>query len=88
MQGLRKQLVHEMDNSLRITLPEAPLIPGLVFRHFGGEEDFLNIAAVINASLTADGSKERITAEELINIYAHPAQWDAQKDIVLVEGGW
>jgi len=78
--------MNEMDSSRRITLPEAPLIPGLVFRHFGGEEDFLNITAVINASLTADGSKERITAEELINIYAHPAQWDAQKDILLVEG--
>ena len=76
----------EKDNSRSITLPEAPLIPGLVFRHFRGEEDFPNIAAVINASLTADGSKERVTAEELINIYAHPAHWDAQHDILLVEG--
>jgi len=75
----------EVDNSLSITLPEAPTIPGLVFRHFRGEEDFLNIAAVINASLTADGSNERITAEELINIYAHPAHWDPQQDILLVE---
>jgi mycothiol synthase len=75
----------EMDNSLRITLPEAPTISGLVFRHFRGEEDFFNIAAVINASLTADGSKERITAEELINLYAHPAHWDPQQDIILVE---
>jgi ribosomal protein S18 acetylase RimI-like enzyme len=75
----------KMDNSLSITLPEAPTIPGLVFRHFRGEEDFLNIAAVINASLTADGSNERITAEELINIYAHPAHWDPQQDILLVE---
>jgi mycothiol synthase len=75
----------EMDNSPSITLPEAPMIPGLVFRHFRGEEDFLNIAAVIHASLAADGSKERITAEELSNIYAHPAHWDPQQDILLVE---
>ena len=65
--------------------PEAPMIPGLVFRHFRGAEDFPNIAAVMNASLTADGSKERITAEDLINLYAHPAHWDPQGDILLVE---
>jgi mycothiol synthase len=74
-----------MDNSLHFPPPEVPAIPGLVFRHFRGEEDFPDIAAVINASLTADGSKERITAEELINIYAHPAHWDPQQDILLVE---
>ena len=65
--------------------PEAPIIPGLVFRHFRGAEDFPNIAAVMNASLSADGSKERITAEDLINLYEHPAHWDPQQDILLVE---
>jgi len=75
----------KMDNSLSITLPKAPTIPGLVFRHFRGEKDFLNIAVVINASLIADGSNERITVEELINIYAHPAHWDPQQDTLLVE---
>ncbi len=65
--------------------PEAPLIPGLTFRHFRGAEDLPNIAAVINASLTADGSKERITAEELANLYVHPAHWDPQQDVLLVE---
>ena len=75
----------EMDNSWIITLPEALMIQGMVFRHFRGEEDFPNIVAVINASKAADGSKERITAEELGNIYAHPANWDPQQDILLVE---
>jgi len=74
-----------MDNSLSITLPEAPAISGLVFRHFRGEVDYLNITAVINASLTADASHERITAEGLINIYAHPVHWDPQQDTLLVE---
>jgi GNAT superfamily N-acetyltransferase len=77
--------MREMDNSLSFTLPEAPAIPGLVFCHFRGEEDFPNIAAIINASLTADLSKERITAEELINTYAHAAHRDPQQDILLVE---
>jgi len=74
-----------MDNSLSFTPPEGPAIPGLFFRHFRGEEDFPNIAAIINASLTADGSKEHITVEELNNIYAHPAHWDPKQDILIVE---
>lgn len=76
-----------MDNSTSFTLPETPAIPGLVFRHFRNEEDFPRIAAVINASLTADGRKEHITAGELANIYAHPSHWEPQQDIVLVEVG-
>ncbi|HSQ16660.1 MAG TPA: GNAT family N-acetyltransferase, partial [Anaerolineales bacterium] len=74
-----------MDNSPSITPPAAPMIPGLTFRRFRGADDFPNIAAVINASLIADESKERITAEDLINLYEHPAHWDPQQDILLVE---
>jgi mycothiol synthase len=44
-----------------------------------------NIAAVINASRAADGNGERITAEGLANIYAHPVHWDPQQDTLLVE---
>jgi len=74
-----------MDNSLSFTPPKGPAIPGVVFRHFRGKEDFPSIATIINASLTADESKERITVEELINIYAHPAHWDPKHDILIVE---
>ena len=74
-----------MYNSLNIVLPEAPAIHGLVFRHFRGEADLPNIAAVINASLAADKNSERITAEGLANIYAHPIHWDPQQDTLLVE---
>jgi mycothiol synthase len=74
-----------MHNSFHIVLPEAPAVPGLVFRHFGGEADLPNIAAVINASLATDGNGERITAEGLANIYAHPVHWDPQRDTLLVE---
>jgi mycothiol synthase len=74
-----------MHNSFSIILPEAPQIPGLVFRHYRGEADLPNIAAVINASLAADGNSERITAEGLLNIYTHPVHWDPQQDTLLVE---
>ena len=72
-------------NPLSIVLPEAPAIPGLVLGHFRGEKDLANIAAVINASLAADRNSERITAEGLANIYAHPVHWDPQQDALLVE---
>jgi mycothiol synthase len=73
-----------INNSFSIVLPEAPVIPGLVFRHFG-EADLSSISAVINASLAADRNSERITVEELANIYAHPVHWDPQQDTLLVE---
>jgi mycothiol synthase len=73
-----------INNSFSIVLPEAPVIPGLVFRHFG-QTGLASISAVINASLAADRNSERITAEELANIYAHPIHWDPQQDTLLVE---
>ncbi len=74
-----------MCNLFSIVIPETPAISGLAFRGFRGEADLPNIAAVINASHTADKNSERITAEGLGNIYAHPVHWDPQQDILLVE---
>ncbi len=72
-------------NSFSIVLPEAPAISGLAFRHFRGAADLPKIAAVINASLAADRNSERITAEGLANIYAHPVYWDPHQDTLFVE---
>jgi len=74
-----------MSNLFSIVIPETPAISGLVFRGFRGEADLPNISAVINASLTTDKNSERITAEGLGNIFAHPVHWDPQQDILLVE---
>lgn len=74
-----------MPDSVSIVMPEAPAIPGLHFRRFGGKADLPDIASVINASLAADGSSDRITAGGLANIYAHPVHWDPQQDTLLAE---
>jgi len=74
-----------MDNSFSELLLEAPAIPGLVFRPYRGEADLPSIAAVINASNAADKNRERITAEGLNNVYAHPIHWDPQQDTLLIE---
>ena len=63
----------------------ARLIAGLVFRRFGGEADLPHIAAVMNASFAADGNSERVTAEGLANMVAHPIHWDPRQDALLVE---
>lgn len=68
-----------------IVLPEAPAIPGLVFRRFRGAEDFPAIAAVITASNAADGSGEWVTTEEVAGRHAHPVNWDPREDTLLAE---
>lgn len=68
-----------------LIIPEAPAIPGLVFRYFSGEADLPGIAAVINASNAADLNRERLTAEKLAHTFAHPVHWDPRQDCLLVE---
>jgi hypothetical protein len=46
-----------------IHLPDAPDIPGLVFRGFRGEPDYAAIAAVIHGCKVADGIERTTTAE-------------------------
>ena len=63
------------------------IMPGAnaTFRHFRSEADLPGIASVVNRSVAADRNRERITAEELANIYAHPINWDPLQDTLLVE---
>ena len=63
------------------------IMPGTnaTFRHFRSEADLPGIATVVNRSVAADRNRERITAEELANIYAHPINWDPLQDTLLVE---
>jgi len=73
------------DNPRHIVLPELPAIPGLTFRQVRGVAELNGIAAVMNASLAADRSRERITAEGLATAYRHATRCDLQQDALLVE---
>lgn len=64
---------------------EAPGIPGLKLRPFHGEADFSNIASVINASFAADRKRERISVDELVNMYTNPIHWNPKQDTLLAE---
>jgi GNAT superfamily N-acetyltransferase len=71
-------------SSLKIE-PALPHLPGLLFRHFAGERDFASMAAVFNASETADGFESASTADEIANDYTHRRDTVLGRDLLLVE---
>lgn len=68
-----------------IEMPNAPAIPGLVFRHFRGESDYPHMLAVINGSKAADGIERSDTLEAMVNNYAHLERCDPLRDMVIAE---
>lgn len=77
--------VHFMHNNGRINIPNAPLIPGLVFRKFQGDQDFPKMANVINACMKADKVDDKVTAETITSDYRHLVNSDPYRDMVFVE---
>ena len=52
-------------NTDAVVIPDAPALPGLVFRRFRGEEDYAGMTAVLQAANAADGIDDFISTEEL-----------------------
>ncbi|MBU7048053.1 MAG: hypothetical protein HXS54_16585, partial [Theionarchaea archaeon] len=48
-----------------ITLPDAPHISGLTFRHFRGESDYPSMVAVNHESGIEDHTEETVTVEDI-----------------------
>ena len=68
-----------------IAIPEAPAIPGLLFRGFRGEPDYANILAVIEGSKKADQVERSDTLEDVTNYYSHLNNCDPYKDMLFIE---
>lgn len=68
-----------------IYLPDAPLIPGLVFRHYRGESDLPRMVEVLDACRTADEDPQVTLLDDLRRNYENPKNCDLQKDMVMVE---
>ncbi len=64
---------------------ETPAIPGLVFRHFRGAEDFPKMIAVVESSKGVDGAEWVMTAEEVARDYEHLENCDPYTDMVMAE---
>jgi hypothetical protein len=68
-----------------ISLPDAPNVPGLRFRHFRGPDDYAAMAAVGNASRVAGGAEWIVTADDVARIYAHLVNSDSATDMIVAE---
>lgn len=68
-----------------ISLPEAPAIPGLIFRGFAGESDFPKMLAVIDGSKAIDGEERSETLEEITRNYSHLTNCDPCTDMLISE---
>lgn len=64
---------------------EAPAVPGLLFRHYRGEEDLPAMLRVYRAAHEADGLDDVVTLEQLKLNYATLVNCDPARDIVLAE---
>ncbi len=68
-----------------VSLRDAPVIPGLVFRRFRGEADYEAMADVIEGSKAVDGIERTVSAEEIAEQYKHLVNCDPYRDMLLVE---
>ena len=69
------------------TIPEAPAIPGLRFRHYRGPADHPAMLDVRNAAHLAGGLNDLATLEGMDVWYAGLTNCDPEEDRVLVELG-
>jgi mycothiol synthase len=65
--------------------PDAPGIPGLVFRPLHDAADYAAIAAMYNTSCEADGVEYAFTASDMERIYAGNPNLDPGRDLQLAE---
>jgi GNAT superfamily N-acetyltransferase len=68
-----------------IFLPNAPAIPGLVFRYFRAPEDYQNMASIIRACAVVDDTERADTAEELAHYFAHLTNCNPSTDMIVAE---
>jgi mycothiol synthase len=68
-----------------IEIKNTPSIPGLHFRHFQGDSDYAQIAAVLTASEAADNVERIVSADDIASAYQHLNNCDPFKDIIVAE---
>jgi ribosomal protein S18 acetylase RimI-like enzyme len=69
----------------KVILPDAPQLPGLVFRHFRGESDYPYMAALIAACKTVDGVERSTSVEDIATNYRHLENCDPARDMLFAE---
>ncbi len=60
-------------------------IDGVLFRHFGGDDDFVGMVALLNTSSRHDGVDRHDTLEDLTHNYRHLTNCDLDTDLLIAE---
>jgi mycothiol synthase len=74
-----------MPKTSYVTVPDAPSLPGLAFRHFTGEEDYPAMVRVLNGSKQEDQLEFSISVEDISNEFNHLYNFDPYTDMLFVE---
>jgi len=70
---------------MTIVIDAVPAIPGLKFRHFQGQGDFTQLAAVLTASSAADQMDRVVDADDLARAFQHMINCDPFKDLIIAD---
>jgi mycothiol synthase len=83
---------------MSVELAYAPPIPGLGFRRLRRPADDAVISGLVNTAAVADGTRHRLTPEQVASWLDHPSRMDLDEDLLLAEvdgtvigyaeGGW
>jgi ribosomal protein S18 acetylase RimI-like enzyme len=73
--------------TMKVTVPGAPDVAGLEFRHFRGEDDLPAMLAVWQAAHDADGAEEVRTLDDMRRAYATLSNCVPERDVLLAEVG-
>ncbi|MBU7014985.1 MAG: GNAT family N-acetyltransferase [Theionarchaea archaeon] len=74
-----------METDPYMTVPDAPPVPGLAFRHFTGKEDYKAMVNVLNGSKHEDRLEFSISVEDIANGFNHLYNFDPYTDMLFVE---
>lgn len=74
-----------MSKRREIRPPMPPVIDGLAFRHFEGDQDLPVIVEASNRSMEADGDAFVFTMNDVKSEYGTPINFDPAEDVMIVE---
>jgi mycothiol synthase len=70
-----------------IQVRDAPAIPGLTFRRFRGEIDYLGMVAILDTCNIADHLDYINSVEEIAAVFAHLKNCDPYRDMLCAQVG-
>ena len=77
--------MNKVNNLQVIEVPDTPPVKGLIFRTFKGEDDYQNIADIINACNDVDHLDRYATRDDVASSYNHLANCNPYEDMLFAE---